>query len=146
MATYLISILAALAVVIIIIVFGLILTQLFINRANKAQTCANLIPGQSQGVFVDMDDLPEAKYDPGIAIISNDVIEGTPHRHRHLMKKTVSVIDQDAQIDHTNNKYTITGQIYAYKSLTIPTKTDTNKISSDTSIVNPLTDKITLEY
>jgi hypothetical protein len=144
MATFLISILAALGVVMIITVLGLILTQILINRADKAQTQTNILSEQSQGIAVDIDDSPETQHEPGIAIISNDIIEGTPHRHHHLMKKTVSVIDQDVQINHVDNKNTTTGQIHVYKGLTIPTKTDSSAIS--TSIVNPLTDKITLEY
>lgn len=140
MATFIISILAALGVVMIITVLGLILTQILINRANKAQTLANIRSEQAQGVVVD---LLEAQQEAGVAVISNDIIESTPHRHRHLMKKPVSVINQDAPID---NKNRTTGQIHAYKGLTIPTKIDSDGISSNTSIVNPLTDKITLEY
>jgi len=137
MATFLISILAALGVVMIITVLGLILTQILINRADRAQTQTNILSEQSQGVFVHIDDLPETQQEPGIAIISNDIIKGTSHRHHHLTKKTVSVIDQDVQFNHVDTTT-------AYKSLTIPTKTNTSAIS--TSIVNPLTDKITLEY
>jgi hypothetical protein len=141
MATFLISILAALGIVIIITVLGLILTQILINKADKAQTRANILSEQPQGAVVDMNDLPEAHREPGITVISNDIIESIPHRHRHLMKKTVSVIDQDAQINHFDNKNTTTD-----KGLTIPTKTDSDVISSNTSIANPLTGKITLEY
>lgn len=131
MATFLISILAALGVVMIIIVLGLILTQILINRANKVQT---------QNIVVD---LPKVEQEASITVISNDIIEGTPHRHRHLMKKTISVIDQDVQV---NTENTTTEQIHTYKGSIIPTKTDNNMFSSNTSIIDPLTDKITLDY
>jgi hypothetical protein len=139
MTTFLISTLAALGVVMIITVLGLILAQIFINRTDKAQVRTDILSEQLQGVVVDIDELPEAQQDAGITVISNDVIEGTPHRHHHLKKKTVSVIDQDAQIDYIYKKNTPTKQIQ-------PTKTDSDVISSNTSIINPLTDKITLEY
>jgi hypothetical protein len=131
MATFLISILAALGVVMIIIVLGLILTQILINRADKVQT---------QDIVVD---LPKVEQEASITVISNDIIEGTPHRHRHLMKKTISVIDQDVQV---NTENTTTEQIHTYKGLITPTKTDSNMFSSNTSIIDPLTDKITLDY
>jgi hypothetical protein len=139
MSTFLISILGALGVIMMITILGLILTKIFINRADKAQTRANMISEQPQGVVVDIDDLPEFHQEPGIAVISNDIIESTPHRS--LMKKTATVLHQDTHIDHTT-----TGQIGTYKDLTIPTKTDTNVISLDPNIVDPLTGKITLEY
>ena len=44
------------------------------------------------------------------------------------------------------NKKTTIKQIHADNNLAIPTKTGSSATSSDTSIVNPLTDKITLEY
>jgi len=139
MTTFLISTLAALGVVMIITVLGLILAQIFISRTDKAQVRTDILSEQLQGVVVDIDELPEAQQDAGITVISNDVIEGTPHRHHHLKKKTVSVIDQDAQIDYISKKNTPMKQIQ-------PTKTDSDVISSNTSIINPLTDKITLEY
>jgi hypothetical protein len=139
MTTFLISTLAALGVVMIITVLGLILAQIFINRTDKAQVRADILSEQLQGVVVDIDELPEAQQEAGITVISNDVIEGTSHRHHHLKKKTVSVIDQDAQIDYIYKKNIPTKQIQ-------PTKTDSDLISSNTSIINPLTDKITLEY
>ncbi len=144
MSTFLISILGALGVVMMITILGLILTQILINRADKAQTRVNMISEQPQGVVVDIDDLPEFHQEPGIAVISNDIIETTPHRN--LMKKTASVLHQDTHINHTNHKNTTTGQIGTDKDLTIPIKTDTNVISLDPSIVDPLIGKITLEY
>ena len=135
MATFLISILAALGVVIIITVVGLILAQILINRADKTQTQSNIVSEQSQCVVVDIDDLPEVQQEAGITVISNDVIESTSHRHQHLKKKTISVIDQDALNNQTME------QTQANKDLSIP-----SVVSSNTSIINPLTDKITLEY
>ena len=141
MATVLISALAALSVVLIIAVLGLILAQIFINRADKAQLHTDIASEQVQGVVIDIDQLPEADQEPGITVISNDVIEGTSHRHQHLKKKTVSVIDQDAQLNHS-----IMGHNHTQNDLTAPLSTDSNTNPSVTSIRNPLTDKITLEY
>ncbi|CAF2663288.1 unnamed protein product [Rotaria sp. Silwood2] len=146
MATFLISLLGAFGVVIIIILLGLVLAQIFINRANKIQAHTNIIFDQPQSLIIDIDELPEAQQEPGITVISNDVIEGISYRHHHLTKKTLSVIDQDVQINHKNDKKTTIEQIYAEKDLTIPTRTDSGAISSDISIINPLTNKITLEY
>jgi hypothetical protein len=144
MATFLISILAALGVVIIITLVGLILAQVLINRADKTQT--NIITEQSQCVVIDIDDLPEVQQEPGITVISNDVIESTSHRHHHLKKKTISVIDQDALNNQINNKNTTMEQTQANKDLLTPSQTYNDVVSSNTSIINPLTDKITLEY
>ncbi|CAF0803558.1 unnamed protein product [Rotaria sordida] len=130
----------------IIILLGLFLSQIFIKRADQTQTQTNIIFEQPQGIIIDIDELSEVQQGPGITVISNDVIEGISHRHYHLTKKTVSVIDQDAQINHMNNKKTTIKQIHANSNLTIATKTGSDAISSDTSIVDPLTDKITLEY
>ena len=141
MATFLIPVLAALSVVLIIAVLGLILTQMLIKRADKAQLHADIASEQVQGVVVDIDQLPEVDQEPGITVISNDVIEGTSQRPQHLKKKTVSVIDQDAQLNHSIMKHNHTGD-----DLTDPITTDSDTIPSVTSIVNPLTDKITLEY
>jgi hypothetical protein len=148
MATFLIITLAAMGVVLMIVMLGLLLAQLLINRADKAQTCANIISEQQQeqGIVVDLDELPDAQHQPGMTVISNDVIEGTTHRHHHLNKKTISVIDHYAPSGQTNIKNISRERINTYKNPTIPIKTDSNAISSDISIVNPLTDKITLDY
>jgi competence protein ComGF len=128
MATYLISILAALAVVMIIIVLGLILAKILINRAENIQTETTIPSTQSQGVFVDVDNLPKTEQQSGIVVISNDIMEDT--RSRQFMKKNVSFTGQDAQIDHISNK-----------NVTIPTM-----FSSEKSQVTPITNKITLDY
>jgi hypothetical protein len=137
MATFLIYILAGLGVAMIITVVGLILAQILINKADTAQTQTNILFEQSQGVVVDIDDLPEARQEPGVTVISNDAIEATSHHHRHLKTKTISVIDQDAQINTTME------QTHTINGLTTP---DHKIVSSSTSIIDPLTDKITLEY
>ncbi|CAF1296470.1 unnamed protein product [Adineta steineri] len=132
MTHFVISLFAALGVVIIIIVLGLILTQIFITRADIAQTNTNIQSDLLQGIIVDIDQIPETQQEPGITVISNDIIDGIAHHHYHIKKKTVSVIDQNIQINH--------------KDPTRPIKTDNTIISSNISIVNPLIDKITLEY
>ncbi|CAF1500856.1 unnamed protein product [Rotaria sp. Silwood1] len=146
MATFLISLLAAFIVVIIIILFGLVLAQILIKRADQTQAHTNIIFDQPQSIIIDIDELPEAQQESGITVISNDVIEGISHRHHHLTKKTLSVINQDALINHMNDKKTTIERIHVDDGLAISTKNDSGAISSETSIVNPLTDKITLKY
>ena len=53
------------------------------------QTRANILSEQQQQypIVVDLDELPDDQHQPGMTVISNDVIEGTTHRHYHLNKK-----------------------------------------------------------
>ncbi|CAF1122265.1 unnamed protein product [Rotaria magnacalcarata] len=133
-------------VITIIVLFGLILAQIFIKRADKTQIHTDIIYEQSQDITIDIDELPAVKQGPDISVTSNDIIEGISHRHNHANKRTAPFIDQDSQIYYINAKKTPSESFFTTKSLTIPIKTNTDRISSDTSLVNPLTNKITLEY
>ncbi|CAF3701172.1 unnamed protein product [Rotaria socialis] len=133
-------------VIVIIVLFGLILAQIFIKRADKTQIHKNIAYEQSQDITIAIDELPDVKQGPDISVTSNDVIEGISHRHNHANKKNAPFINQDPQIYYINVKKTPIESFFTTKNLTIPIQTNTDRISSDTSLVNPLTDKITLEY
>ncbi|UJR30096.1 hypothetical protein I4U23_017637 [Adineta vaga] len=130
MTTFLISILAELGVVIIIIVFGLLLAYRFIKRPEQIKSYTNILFDQSQGIVIDIDVLPVDQQELSITVVSNDVIDRTSHQDQYLKKKPLSISDS----------------MHPHQQLASMNKTESNIILSDTSTINPLVDKITLEY
>jgi hypothetical protein len=131
MSTWIVSALAAWGAVVIILAVGLVLAHSFIRRADQAQarTCAP--PEQPQEIVIGIEELPEGQQETGMVVISNDVIDGTSHHHHHhhLKKESVSA-----------------DPIYPDDELSALTTAADEVTHSNTSIINPLTDKITLKY
>ena len=102
MTINLISMFEVFAVVMTIAVLDLIFTQIFINRAAKAQKQAYLLPEQSSGISVDIDDLTDSEKQLDVVIIFNDILENVSHHH--VSMKTGSANDQSTRVDQIDNK------------------------------------------
>ncbi|CAF1211331.1 unnamed protein product [Adineta ricciae] len=122
MTTFLTLTLSILAVITLIVALGLIMAYTFIKRTERGKVSTNVFSSQLSSTVIDVDDLPDTQQKQGITVISNDIIDHSSHRHQHLQRRTISVIDS------------------------VPSAIDQSTIVPDMEIVDPLTEKITLEY
>ena len=143
MALNLIFILVALAVVMIIAISGLILTQIFINRAARVQEQANISLEQPSDIFVNMEDLSNIEKQKDVAIISNDVMKDVSHHP--FPKKTSSAPNQTTRVDHMDNK-NMGSLTPTQQRLERSTETRYNSSPSGKNPANSITHKITLSY
>ena len=122
MTTFLTLTLSTLAVIALIAALGLIMAYTFIKRTERGKVSTSVFSNQLSSTVIDVDDLPDTQQEQGITVMSNDITDRSSHRHQHLQRRTLSVIDS------------------------VPSAIGQSTIAPDMEIVDPLTEKITLEY
>ena len=126
MVAFAILVLAIVGVILMIAILGSFMAVLFVKRPDQNEIRARA--DDEQGVIVDMDALFDGQQQPGLTVMSNDVMEAASPRHPPMNRQILSVVDQLEQIDVGENRR------------------NSDKIVSEISSLDPLTEKITLDY
>ena len=78
-----------------------LLIQLCLERKYRNEQRKYFLPPQSQQIIIDLNKLQGDSNQPGITVISNDIVESADHHHQRPMNKlTISVINQHVEKIH----------------------------------------------